>query len=68
MEVVINVKGMTCGGCEKSVKNALTNLSGVEHVGIDLKTGQVDVAYNNEEISLEKICEEIEDIGYDVVK
>lgn len=68
MEVVINVKGMTCSGCEKSVRNALTNLNGVEDVAIDLKTGQVNVAYNQEEIGLEKICNEIEEIGYDVVK
>lgn len=68
MEVVIDVKGMSCSGCEKSVKKALHALEGVEHVGVELKTGKVDVAYNNEVISLEAICEEIEDIGYDVVR
>jgi len=68
MEVVIDVKGMTCGNCEKAVKGALTDLDGVEHVGVDLKAGKVDVTYNNETVSLEAICEEIEDIGYDVVR
>lgn len=68
MEVVIDVKGMTCGNCEKAVKGALSNLDGVENVAIDLKAGKVDVAYNNEVVSLEAICEEIEDIGYDIIK
>lgn len=68
MEVILDVKGMTCGGCEKAVKGVLHDLDGVDRVDVALKSGKVDIAYNNEIVTLEKIIEEIEDIGYDVVR
>ena len=29
-EIVLNVKGMMCGGCENRVKNALSTIEGVQ--------------------------------------
>ncbi|NMA48504.1 MAG: heavy-metal-associated domain-containing protein [Tissierellia bacterium] len=43
MERTIMVKGMTCGHCEKAVKEALTKLEGVNSVKVDLETGKVMV-------------------------
>ena len=31
---VINIDGMTCGGCVKSVDSALTRLNGVQSVDV----------------------------------
>ena len=39
----LNVKGMTCGGCVKSVTAALTKLPGVSGVDVDLQAGNVTV-------------------------
>jgi copper chaperone len=39
----LEVRGMSCGGCVKSVTAALTSLRGVSSVEVDLPTGQVTV-------------------------
>ena len=42
----LNVQGMSCGGCVKSVTAALTELPGVSTVNVDLQTGYVTVNGN----------------------
>ena len=42
----LNVQGMSCGGCAKSVTAALTGLPGVSTVNVDLPTGHVTVDGN----------------------
>ena len=39
----LEVQGMSCGGCVKSVTAALTPLTGVSSVEVDLPTGHVTV-------------------------
>lgn len=39
----LEVQGMSCGGCVKSVTAALTPLPGVNSVEVDLPTGHVTV-------------------------
>jgi len=63
---VLNVEGMSCSHCEKSVKNALTEL-GANEVFVDLDAKTVTVSYDENRLSLEKIKSEIVDIGYEVV-
>ncbi len=66
-EIVLNVKGMVCNGCENRVKNALKNIDGVEEVLANHETGVVKVT-SNEDVSKEKLEETVEDIGFEVVK
>ena len=40
----LDVEGMSCGGCVKSVTAALTPLPGVRNVVVDLPTGHVMVS------------------------
>ena len=68
MEVVIDVKGMSCAHCEKSVKDTVSQLGGVHDVSINLDEGKVEVHYDKNVVSLEAICEVIENIGYDVAR
>lgn len=63
--ITLNVKGMTCGHCEASVKGALKEV-GAEDVKVDLGTGKVDVSYNKENVTLDKMKEAVEEQGYDV--
>ena len=42
------VQGMTCGHCVASVTEELTELSGVESVDVELKTGRVTVTSSTE--------------------
>ncbi|MDQ0214415.1 copper chaperone [Oikeobacillus pervagus] len=64
-KVTFNVKGMTCGHCEKAVKGALQEVEGVTEVQVQLSTGTVVVNYEAN-ASVEKMKETIEDQGYDV--
>jgi len=65
--VTLNVKGMSCGHCVKSVEQSVGALDGVEQVTVNLEAGKVNVAYNNQKVSLAKIKEAIDDQGYDVL-
>jgi copper chaperone CopZ len=65
-EIVLNVNGMMCGGCENRVKNSLQNIDGVEKVEADHNTGKV-VVTTNKDVSKDIIKETLEDIGYEVV-
>lgn len=65
-KVTLNVTGMSCGHCVNSVEGSVGSLSGVQNVKVHLSEGKVDVEFNPQEVSLEKIKETIDDQGYDV--
>jgi len=64
--VTLNVKGMTCGHCVKSVEGSVSALDGVNQVKVDLGAGQVNVEFNKDKVTLDKIKEAIDDQGYEV--
>ena len=66
-EIILNIKGMMCEGCENRIKNVVKNIDGVEEVKADHKTGKVIITLNKD-IEKVTISEAIEDIGYEVVK
>ncbi len=57
-EVVLNVKGMTCAGCESKVNTALMNCEGVEGCEVNWKEGKatVKVAKGSANTALPKLC------------
>ncbi len=65
-ELVLNVKGIECGGCENRIKNAVSSIEGVEKIEASHETGKVTVMMN-ENVSEDAIKEKIEDIGFTVV-
>ena len=42
-EIIVNVKGMVCGGCENRIKNAIGTVEGVKEVEASYETGIVKV-------------------------
>lgn len=66
MQTKLNVEGMSCSHCENAVKKALTAISGISEVEVDLKNKTVTVTYDKS-VSVDKIKSEIEDQGYDVL-
>lgn len=66
-EIILNVKGMMCGGCENRVQNVIKDIEGVENVKADHNTGKVTITLNKD-VETKVIVETIEDIGYEVVK
>lgn len=64
-EKIINVEGMVCGGCEKRVQNALSEIDGIESVIANHTDGTVKIILNSE-IDASIIKETIEDLGFEV--
>lgn len=64
---IISVEGMTCNHCKSSVEGALNNLEGVAKAEVNLADNNVTVEYKEEEVTVAKMKEEIEEQGYDVV-
>lgn len=62
---VINIDGMTCGGCVKSVDSALTQLDGVQSVEVDLEGNKASVTYDSSAVAVDAIVEAIEEAGFD---
>lgn len=65
-KVIVNVQGMSCEHCVKAVKGSVGALDGVQSVNVNLKAGTAAVEFNENQVSLDKIKETIEDQGYDV--
>ncbi len=64
--ITLSVKGMSCGHCVNSVEGSVESLEGVEQVKVHLDTGKVDVSFNQEKVTIDKIKETIDDQGYEV--
>ena len=64
--VVLNVKGMSCGHCVKAVENSVGELQGINEVKVDLGAAQVTVAFDASQVTVDAIKEAIEEQGYDV--
>ncbi|MDQ0089351.1 copper chaperone [Paenibacillus anaericanus] len=63
--ITLNVEGMSCGHCVKSVEGAVAGL-GAE-AKVDLGAKSVSVSFDESKLTVEAIKEAIEEQGYDVV-
>ena len=64
-EIILNVEGMMCEGCENRIKNALGTIEGVIDVSAKHDTGIVKlIARDN--VTEDVVREKIEDIGFTV--
>ena len=66
-KITLTVKGMTCMGCVKSVRNVLEPIPGVAGVEITLDGGQVTISYDAAQTGLNQFAAAIQDAGYEVV-
>jgi len=67
MKATLDVRGMSCGHCKMTVEGALSELNGVSNVDVDLAGGNVEVTYDETQITLDSIRDAVEEQGYDVV-
>lgn len=67
MKSVLNVEGMSCMHCVNAIKNSVGALDGVSAVNVCLEDKTVTVEYDEVKTPLERIKEEIEEQGYDIV-
>ncbi|MCR8641613.1 cation transporter [Paenibacillus sp. N1-5-1-14] len=64
-KLVLNVVGMTCGGCAKKVEGALQNLGAEAKVDLAAKT--VTVEYDKKVTSANALQQAITDKGYQII-
>jgi copper chaperone len=63
MSIVLQVQGMSCGHCVSAITAAVSPLTGVTSVDVDLTGGRVSVAGA---VDVASVTAAIEDSGYDV--
>jgi copper chaperone len=64
--VEYKVVGMTCGGCENSVKRVVKQLPGVQGVEASHVEKKVNVFYDDNQVNEGQIMNQIKKLGYEV--
>lgn len=63
---IVQVKGMTCTGCENTVKTAIAELPGVTDASASFNDGIAKVTYDTTLVEGQQIAKAITDKGYEV--
>jgi len=67
-ETVLSVPDISCEHCVNAINGALKDLPGVEAVSTDIPTKKVHLRYDPNQVTLAKVEEILDDIGYTVMK
>lgn len=60
----LDVKGMTCSGCARTIKSKVQKMEGISSIDVDVKTGKATIEYDPEKVSLNRVAEEINRMGF----
>ena len=63
-EIKLKIEGMHCAGCSNRLEKILNNVDGVESAKVSLEEKSADIKYNEEEVEVNTILQEIEDAGF----
>ena len=63
--ITLNIDGMTCGGCVKSVTKVLNGLDGVRSATVNLENKNAQVEFDEGKIQIAQLVEAVEDAGFD---
>ena len=66
MRETLNIDGMTCSGCELRIESKLKKMDGVKDAKASFVNSTVEVAYDRQITSIEKITQTIEKLDYKV--
>ena len=59
---------ISCEHCQYAIEGAVGKLEGVNRVKVDIPSKTVDINYDPEKVTLTKIEEVLDDVGYTVAK
>lgn len=62
---IINIDGMTCGGCVASVHTATADIDGLQTMTVDLEDNLATVTFDDSKTSAQAIADAIADAGFD---
>jgi len=65
--ITLNIEGMHCGGCVKSVTRVLTELDGVQSADVQLE-GKANITFDENRANVAQLIEVIEDAGFDATE
>ncbi len=63
-EIELAIRGMTCAGCVHTIEKRVGSVPGVVRCDVNLATGTAHVEYDPAQVSVEKLCETVEQAGY----
>jgi Cu+-exporting ATPase len=66
-KIVLNISGMTCINCAKTIEKYVSKLNGVNHVTVNLAAEKAIIDYNPDIVDQKTIEDTINDIGYQVI-
>lgn len=64
---ILNVTGMTCGGCVSSVTKVLQSVAGVDEVKVSLAAGLATVQYDDSQATPAQLAAAVIGAGFGVV-
>ncbi len=64
--VTIQVKGMSCEGCQAAVEKAIGNLEGVASAQVDLQGGSATVDFDEAVVGVGQFKKAVEEAGFNV--
>jgi copper chaperone len=68
INLTLSVPEVHCDHCAMSIEGAVGALPGVDAVAVHLDPKTVDVAFDDQAVSLDAIIETISEQGYEVVR
>jgi copper chaperone len=63
---ILNVPDISCGHCQATITNALSPLSGVDSVSVDITTKTVTVQYDPAAVGLDQMKDRLAEEDYPV--
>lgn len=63
---ILNVPGISCGHCARTITTALAPMTGVGQVRVDLPAKQVHVEYDETQTGVERLKASLQTAGYPV--
>lgn len=57
---------MHCAACAARIEKAIKNLKGVNSAEVSFGSNSAFIEYNDEEVDIKRIAEEVEDLGYSI--
>ena len=63
-ETTLKIPALHCGGCANSVTRTLQALPSVEVAQVDLESKQVQLQFDDSAVSLDRIRERLDEIGF----
>ncbi|OLS20457.1 MAG: Copper-exporting P-type ATPase A [Candidatus Heimdallarchaeota archaeon LC_3] len=60
----LNISGMTCASCVKTIENSIKKLEGINNVTVNITTDKAHVEFRSDITSLRSVVNAVEKVGY----